>query len=67
FNTSGDLITIVYDGEIWLADFESGERLVAIGYYGGNFPPPIAFAPDGKYIAVPVGPGEIGIWGVPAL
>lgn len=67
FNQRGDVIAVIgVLGEIWLHDFESGERIIHVGANNGNFPPPIAFSPDEKYLALQSGLGNVAIWAVPS-
>lgn len=68
FNRSGDVVAVINDiGEIWLHDFESGTRMIRVGANSGNFPPPIAFSVDDRYLALPslsAQSGSISIWAV---
>lgn len=66
FNPAGDILAVVEEGEVWLYDFQEGERIRSVGGYFGNFPPPIAFSSDGYFLATPGSPlGSVSIWAVP--
>ena len=66
FNHSGDLVVIIDIGEIWINNFETGEKIIRLGSGYGNFPDAIAFSPDDRFIALQTGLGNIAIWAVPS-
>jgi WD40 repeat protein len=65
FGPDGDTLLTVYNGEIWLADFRSGERIAPVGLNYGFFPPAFAFSLDGKTLALQGESGELILLGVP--
>jgi WD40 repeat protein len=66
FNQTGDILAGVEGGQIWLYDFQTGEKIIHIGEYGGNFPPPIGFSSDEHFLVVQNSLGSIAVWSIPA-
>jgi len=62
FSPDGQLLAISCEGVVSLWSIETGRRLRSLRHE--NTVLPVAFSPDGKYLACGVRGGEVAIWGL---
>jgi len=63
FSPDGELLAISREGRVSLWDVEQGTRLRALRIDGSVLP--IAFSPNGRFLAAGIHGGRVVVWGIP--